>query len=206
MKLTIMRLLTRFVATIGLQFSKRQLHNMSNDQLEYLLSADDNFAMDCLLESLPSVTKLQRQRDELRKQNADLAKFNYAREPEFVKDRLKLRQVLDDTATLKRRLMCKQLTPILEKLDICHANLLATTCQLEEQCERMASDFLEGRKSFDMFKAAYLQLRSSASRKRILADKLGQERARLLANLPKPAATGSPVPAPRQRKRVSFNR
>lgn len=138
-----------------------------------------------------------------------MAKFNYAREPEFVRDRTKLREVLDDVAGMVRYTTSRHLEPILDKLNQLLNKLTSEATRHEELSESMAQDFLNGKKSYTEFIDQYIKLRKETSKKRIVADKLAKERT-TLANTITPSSGNapnySPVPTPRQRKRVSFNK
>ena len=136
-----------------------------------------------------------------------MASFNYAREPDFVRDRLRLRNLLDEVSSLKRRVTTKRLLPILEELNKAQSKLSTEARNSEEQSERMAQEFLDGGKTHDQFIEEYLKLRKETSKKRILADKLTKERNDLLEKISaSPRGSDSPLPNPRQRKRLSFNR
>lgn len=149
--------------------------------------------------------KLEQERDDLQRQVTNLANFNYAREPEFVRDRLKLRETLDEVNALRRRVSSKHLQPIVEKLNKTQSQLSAEARKYEEESESMAQEFLDGKKSYDDFVEEYIKLRHQTSQKRILADKLAKEKTKLSEDIPRPFGTNSPTPAPRHRKRVSFN-
>lgn len=225
--------------------TSKHLKKMSNDQLKALLSSQDNFVIDRLLDQTPMVCMTQplfstsnsaisfhnhrkltpllftlptqnhyliqlkvlnREHGTLTKQVNDLANFNYAREPEFVRNRLKLRDTLDEVATLRRR-VTKHLQPILNKLEVAKGKLSASAILAEEESEQVALSYLkEGSTSQDAFIELYVKLRKEAHEKRILADKLTKEKDMLANHIPKPLESNSPIPTPRQRKRVSFNK
>ena len=136
----------------------------------------------------------------------DLADCNYAREPEFVQARLKLRETLDDVNEWRRRVTGRHLNPIIEKLNKAQEKLAEEARSLEKQSEQMAEDFLHGSKSLDLFIEDYIKLRKETSQKRILADRLAKEKNMLAVTIPRQMDSSSPIPAPRQKKRVSFNR
>lgn len=148
---------------------------------------------------------MQADRDCLQKQVNDLAIYNYAREPEFVRDRQKLRQTLDDVSALRRKVAMKHLQPILDKLNKAQNNISSEGRKYEEQSELLSSEFLNGDRSHEDFVEEYIKLRKETSRQRALADKLAQEREKLAENVTRPFESASPIPMPRQRKRVSFN-
>lgn len=146
---------------------------------------------------------MHRELDELNKQVSSLANFNYAREPDFVRDRKKVRETVDEVAPLSRYITSRHLEPFIDRLGKTQDLLASEARKHEEQSEIMAKEFLSGRKSYDEFMEEYIAIRKQTSARRIQADKLAKERDRLAEILNKPI--DSPVPTPRQRKkRVSF--
>lgn len=130
----------------------------------------------------------------MRKQVASLANYNYAREPEFVRDRLKLREITDDVAKMVKQVTGKHLEPILEKLSNIQEQLAHEARQREELSEAMAHRFLtaddddddgdnDNHEPYDEFIRQYIGLRKETSRKRILADRLTKERDTLMSNI-----------------------
>lgn len=148
---------------------------------------------------------LNKEHANLKKQVNDLANFNYAREPEFVRDRLTLRDTLDDVATLRRR-VTKHLQPILNKLELTQKKLSTAADSAQKESEQVENSYLEGVTTQDTFIELYVKLRKEAHEKRILADKLTREKNMLTGCVPKPFESNSPIPTPRQRKRVNFNK
>lgn len=161
------------------------------------------------------ILKLEKERDELRDQVVELANFNYAREPEFVKDRMRLREKLEDVADLKRIVASKWimvLNTVMTKLEANQTKLSTNALRLEEDSEQVARAYLEGKLKHDQFIDQYIQLRKDASRARALADKLTKEK-NILAQNWNNSTSGvivdskqeSPKPAARQRKKVCFD-
>lgn len=153
------------------------------------------------------IKKLERELDDLKKQTTSLANFNYAREPEFVRDRLKLRETCDQVAAAVRHATTKLIEPILERLTTLQNELSNDARKHEELSELVAQEFLSGNKGYAEFIDEYISLRKETSKKRILADRLAKEKNELSSNIPKPHQTQqnlhkiSPVPSPRRRKR-----
>lgn len=110
------------------------------------------------------------------KQVFNLANFNYAREPEFVRNRLKLRDLSREVSNLIIKINSKHIEPILERLGSVQTDLANDARKYEESSESMAQDFLAGKKNYTEFIEEYIRLRNETSRKRILADRLAKER------------------------------
>lgn len=156
---------------------------------------------------LLQLAKLEQERDTLKKQLHELADCNYAREPEFVQARLKLRESLDEVNAWRRRVIGRHLNPILEKLNKAESKLAEEARSFEEQSEQLAQEFMRNSKNVDSFTEEYIKLRKEASKKRLLADRLVKEKNMLAEAIPRQIMDpNSPIPAPRQKKRVSFNR
>lgn len=134
----------------------------------------------------------------------NLCAFNYAREPEYVRDRVKIREIVEDTASIRRRIVKSHL-PLLDLLSKTHCQISLDARKYEEESEGMAQEFLSGNKSYDEFIRDYLEARMKATGKRALADRLAKEKNLLagLNDLTKVNGTYSPIPKPRQRKKVS---
>lgn len=146
---------------------------------------------------------MRKELDELSKQVSSLANFNYAREPDFVRDRVKVKETIDDAAPLYRYITSKHLEPFLGRLGRAQSSLAEDARKCEEESERMASEFLSGKKGYEEFIDEYIAIRKQTSARRLKADKLSKERDHLAENLNRPF--DSPIPTPRQRKkRVSF--
>lgn len=106
-----------------------------------------------------------------------------------------------------RHRVTKHLQPILNKLDLARGKLSATAISAEEESEQVALRYLkEGSITQEAFIEIYVKLRKEAHEKRILADKLTKEKDMLANHIPKSLDSNSPIPTPRQRKRVSFNK
>lgn len=146
---------------------------------------------------------LRNELDELSKQVSSLANYNYAREPDFVRDRMKVRDTVDDAAPLCRHIATKHLEPFIDRLTEAQNLLTREARKREELSESLALDFLSRQTNYDEFINEYIDVRKETSIKRTLADKLAKERNKLAENLIKPLE--SPIPTPRQRKKqVSF--
>lgn len=158
--------------------------------------------------------KLQKEREELKQRVAKLAIFNYAREPDFVRDRNKLRDTLDEVANLRRSIQSKYVNRILGQLERAQVKIDSEARSAEERSERMAKDFLDGNIRHEDFLQRYIDLRKNAIQRRIIADKLVKERSKLDENVSGASAKSknsktldqqnSPTPTPRQRKRLSL--
>lgn len=153
------------------------------------------------------IRRLERERDEMRKQVLSLAETNYAREPEFVRDRLRLREQSEELARMLRQLESKHMEPILVQLNAVQAKLARDAMKHEEQSETMAHQFLVGAcagpaegadgghgcaegadptssgGSCEQFLRDYVELRGETIKRRILADRLAKERDALLSNI-----------------------
>lgn len=161
---------------------------------------------------------LQKEHEELKQTVAKLAIFNYAREPDFVRDRNKLRDTLDEVANLRRSIQCKYVNRILGQLERAQVQIDTEARSAEEKSERMAKDFLDANIGHEDFLERYINIRKNAIQKRIIADKLTKERSKLDENVsgtsPRNnnnnnnnktfAQQNSPTPTPRQRKRLSL--
>jgi len=116
------------------------------------------------------IRKLTQQRNNLEKQVLSLAKFNYAREPEFVRDRLRLRELVEEVSQLVKH--THELARKLKPLQKCLKKQTEETRQLEEKSEAMAQDFLQGNMRLDEFTSKYVDLRKETVRKRLIVDGL----------------------------------
>lgn len=123
----------------------------------------------------------------------ELANLNYAREPIFAKDRSKIRNKLADIEALMRKLALLDISPALTKLDQARTLLSDKARELEQQSERLASEYLNGSKSHEKFQHEYLEIRKQSSKTRILADRLTEERNRLVENVPSNTMLHRPV-------------
>lgn len=86
--------------------------------------------------------ELERQRDELKGEVLNLAEANYAREPEFVRQRARIRQQAEEVARVVKQLELKYMGPILAKLDEVQNKLAEEARRHEEMSEAMAHRFL----------------------------------------------------------------
>lgn len=172
--------------------------------------------------------KLIRERDDLRNQVIKLANYNYAREPDFVRDRVKLRETVDEVGHLKRhveRRIGLLLDKVLDKLEKEEVKLNESASSKFEDSEKFAKSYLDGKldTKHEHFIDEYTKLRKEAHKASILAEKLTQEKGKLAQDyVAKVTSTSkdvnnnlsadvnnnnsSPVPTPRQKRRVSFNK
>lgn len=118
---------------------------------------------------------------------------------------MKIREIVEDTAALRKRIIRSQ-QPLLEHLSKMHCQITLEARKFEEESEKMAQEFLAGNMNYDEFIRLYVEVRRQATRKRALADRLAKERNTLADNVPKVNVTNSPIPTPRQRKKVSIQK
>lgn len=151
--------------------------------------------------------KLLVERNTLNDQVVKLGNFNLAREPDFVRGRLSLRNIVEEVDETIRRLDIKYLQPILEKLNRAEEQLSLIARKYEEESEQLAQQFLDKSLAYDGFIEKYIKLRKEASKKRVLADRLAREKS-MLADTSKFIKTRSanlinpPAPTPPRRKKV----
>lgn len=191
------------VASKTMRSISRQLRKMSVGELDILVNSEDNFLVDCLLDQVPAVKKSLTKRDTLEAHVQALASYNYAREPEFVRDRINLREQIEQTNAIRRRIVHRYVDPIMHKLGATHEKLTKEAREAEEQSECLAKKYLDGELEHQAFIEQYMKIREVTSQKRTLADRLTKERNKLAEQITKPFELDSPVPVPR-RKRVSF--
>ena len=145
---------------------------------------------------------LEREKNQLEKQVISLARFNYAREPELTRDRLKLRQLVDEVSQVLKRLelVKERAEPVLMKL---RERPGIEARALEEKSEEFAQQFLSGKITYDVFTKQYIGLRKETSKKRLIAD-----RANLGPNLMQqasPARRRTSSPLDREAKSVEVD-
>lgn len=155
---------------------------------------------------------LLKERNELKKQVVTLANFNYAREPQYVRDRLDLTCILDEVSNLRKRINSKQITPLVTKLEKALEALEKDAYEYEVQSELLQQQFLEKSLDYASFNEQYVKIRKQACVKRKLADQLAKEKLRLQEGLQKKVSTNDPQLANviaqsdnfRKERRVSF--
>lgn len=153
---------------------------------------------------------LQHERDNLSAKVIEMANMNYAREPEFVKDRLKLRGTLNELSTIKQDLTSKSIKPIIDHMNQIQEKLASKAKEVEETSENIASSFLDGSIDHGEFLRQYIDKRKDTTKRRYIADRLAREVKQLSENAPhftgesKQSDNQPPKPAPRSRRRVSF--
>lgn len=156
------------------------------------------------------LNSLIQKRDKLKVQVVELASLNYAREPEFVRDRLRSRELIGELNALKVHITIKHLRPLLKRLNLIQDKLTNETRECEDASEQLAAQYLDSRLEHDEFLTSYIEKRKEAIKRRALVDRFTKERASIEANIPKldnaeSSYSYSPKPAIRQRRRVSLN-
>lgn len=91
--------------------------------------------------------------------------LNHACEPQFVRNRRELRNIVDEVDELRKNITTKYLQPIFDKVD-------KVAKRLEEDSEKLAQQFLDANLDYDTFIVKYKEIRTEATRNRVLADKL----------------------------------
>lgn len=114
--------------------------------------------------------RLVTQRNELKRDVLSLAKFNYAREPDFVRDRLKLRNLVEEVSQIVRH--TQELTEKIKPVQKALEKKFSEAKILEEKSEAMAQDFLQQKITHEEFIKQYVELRKETIKKRLLADGL----------------------------------
>lgn len=112
-------------------------------------------------------------------ENIALATCNYAREPEFARDRMNLRKINEEVDSLRRRITSRHIKPMLGKLKTSHDKLCSDVRKLEEDSEKMANDMLTGNKPFNDFVDDYTPIRKRINSRRMLTDRLAKEYGKL---------------------------
>ena len=138
-----------------------------------LIVFPSNFIYVAMSSNRALLRKLESEKKELSEDVIKLAKWNYAREPEFVRDRLKLKQITDEVSRIVRQSQSlkAKAEPILEKLE---KKILNGLKEMEERSETMAQEFLKNQIPYDDFSDRYIELRKITNERRLLADSLRQ--------------------------------
>lgn len=146
----------------------------------------------------------KKERDELIAQNKELASLNYASEPEFVRNRMRLHEIIEDINSLKITMITRRIRPLMEKLTNTEKQLQEYARASEEDSEQVSEKFLSGNISYDEFVKQYINSRKQVSKRRVLADRFLKEKILIESNVPKldrgQSYMYSPVPPQRKRR------
>jgi hypothetical protein len=160
--------------------SGQSRQNMPAISLQTGATVDSNSSTsyDQLRDLASQIKQLERERDSLKEQVLTLAYCNHAREPEFVRDRTKLRELTRSVAQLVKHLNSKHIEPIVSKLKLAQGRLAQAARRHEEESELVAQRFLESTTDstkVQQFTNDYIEIRKEAIKKRTLADRLAKE-------------------------------
>lgn len=136
-----------------------------------------------------------------------MATQNYAREPEHVRNRMKLLTIIDDLNELKKTITTLKVKPIMDKLKTIEQSLQDSANSNEiDQVEQIQQDFFAGKISHQVFLRTFIETQKELTKRRIIVDRFVKERTNLEINIPKLERGQSygPIPMPRQRRRSSL--
>lgn len=208
----------------------RQVKKMSNSELTLLLSSDfdqalsssdEQLSIDAIVERMPAVDRLLQEQEDLEEIVDQLANCNLSCEPKFARGRAKLKESLDDVQEMRRKVKSKQ-DKVLERIKSTQSKLVTSTRELQDKSESLADEFFsqslragqdqgshgvvtKTQEEYDNFIRNYINIKKQANLKSALVDGSMESIRRMAQNLTKPSDMDSPIPVPRQRKRVSFH-
>jgi len=134
---------------------------LSRDELEDLLMCEDKLLE--FVESLPPLTTIRNQVDQLSQQNEQLAKNNLSRVQEYEGSRDSTIQKVEELTSLRANFeeLTLQQQKASDKLapSSIKESVLISAAESEEESEKIAEDFLKSQLDVDAFLGAYLEKR-----------------------------------------------